>query len=274
MAGLSAYVRASHPEPTAAVTALATALAISAGRGAGAVAVAAAFLSGQLSVGWSNDWIDAERDRRAHRTDKPTARHEVSATSLRTAAVLAATACVPLSLAMGLRAGLLHLLAVAAAWGYNVRLKATALSWMPYAFAFGAVPSIITLGLPRHPWAPLWATTAGALLGVGAHLANVLPDIEADLADGIHGLPHRLGRPAAAALSAVLLLAATGALVFGPGPPGRVRVAALGLAFGVTVSGLLIGRRASSRAPFRAVLLVAALDVALLVASGSSLATG
>ncbi len=271
---MSAYLRACHPEPTAAVTALATALAVSAGRGLGSLAVAGAFLSGQLSVGWSNDWIDAERDGRAHRSDKPTARHEVSATSLRSAALLAAAACVPLSLAMGLWAGLLHLLAVAAAWLYNARLKATVLSWAPYALAFGAVPSIITLGLPGHPWAPLWATVAGALLGVGAHLANVLPDIEADLAGGIRGLPHRLGRHRSSVLSALLLLAATGALVFGPGSPGIVRVAALGVAFGVTLAGLLIGREAASRAAFRGVLVVAAVDVGLLLASGSRLTSG
>ena len=54
MSGAGAYVRACHPEPTAAVTALATALALSAGRGAGSGWVAAAFVSGQLSVGWSN----------------------------------------------------------------------------------------------------------------------------------------------------------------------------------------------------------------------------
>ncbi|MEO6204205.1 MAG: UbiA family prenyltransferase [Mycobacteriales bacterium] len=272
MARISAYVRACHPEPTAAVTALATALALSAGRGLGSLAVAGAFLSGQLSVGWSNDWIDAERDRGAGRTDKPVARADVSASALRTAALVAVTACVPLSLAMGLGAGVLHLLAVAAAWGYNARLKATVLSWAPYALAFGAVPSIITLGLPGNPWAPAWATVAGALLGVGAHLANVLPDIEADLAHGIRGLPHRLGRSAASAVSVVLLLAATTSLVLGPGEPDLVRSSALGLAVVVSALGLYAGHRPGSHAVFRAVLVVAVVDVALLVASGSSLA--
>jgi 4-hydroxybenzoate polyprenyltransferase len=266
-----AFVQACHPEPTAAVTALATALAVSAGRGAGSGWVTAAFLSGQLSVGWSNDWIDADRDRRTGRTDKPVQRGEVSPGALRLAALSAATACIPLSLAMGRLAGLMHLIAVAAAWGYNVRLKSTWLSWAPYALAFGLVPSIVTLGLEDRPWAPWWATTAGALLGIGAHLANALPDLDDDAATGVRGLPHRLGRTGAAALSAVLLLAATSMLAVGPGRPRPLVAAALVAAVVVTGVGLALGRREGSRAPFRAVLVVAAVDVALLLARGAAL---
>jgi 4-hydroxybenzoate polyprenyltransferase len=70
-------VRASHPEPTAAVTAIATALAVSTGLGWRSLLVTAAFLTGQLSVGWSNDWIDAARDQRTGRPDKPVARGEL-----------------------------------------------------------------------------------------------------------------------------------------------------------------------------------------------------
>jgi 4-hydroxybenzoate polyprenyltransferase len=268
---VSALVQACHPEPSAAVTAIATALAVSAGRGASSAWVAGAFLSGQLSVGWSNDWIDADRDRRSARPDKPAARGEVAPEALRTAALLVATACVPLSLAMGALAGLVHLLAVAAAWGYNARLKSTVFSWLPYAFAFGLIPSIVTLGLPGSPWAPLWATAAGALLGVGAHLANVLPDLEDDAATGVRGLPHRLGADAAAALSAVLLLAATAVLAVGPGQPGPLGVGALVAAAVVTGIGLGRARRPGSRAAFRAAIVVAVLDVVLLLARGSSL---
>ena len=267
----AAFVQACHPEPTAAVTAIATALALSAGRGAASAVVAAAFLTGQLSVGWSNDWIDAERDRRTGRADKPVNRGQVSPEALRTAALIAVTLCVPLSFAMGRLAGLVHLVAVAAAWGYNLRLKSTPWSWAPYALAFGLVPSIITLGLAGEPWAPWWATAAGALLGVGAHLANVLPDLDDDAATGVYGLPHRLGAGRTAVLSAVLLLGATSMLAFGPGRPGPLVAAALGIATVVTAVGLALGRRPGSRAPFRAVLVVAAVDVALLLARGSSL---
>ncbi len=265
-------VRASHPEPTAAVTAIATALAVSSGLGLRSLWVTAAFLTGQLSVGWSNDWIDAARDARTGRDDKPVARGELAPATVRTAALTAVALCVPLSLAMGLAPGLLHLAAVAAAWSYNARLKATVLSWAPYAFAFGAVPSIVTLG--RGQLAPWWAGVAGALLGVGAHLCNVLPDLEEDVAQGIRGLPHRLGPVRSAALAAVLLLAASAVLSFGPGDPGLLALLAVAVAAAVTAGGLVRARRPGSRDAFRAAIVVAAVCVALLVARGAALVPG
>ena len=268
-------VRASHPEPTVAVTAIATALAVSSGLGARSLLVAAAFLTGQLSVGWSNDWIDAARDARNGRTDKPVGQGRLSPSTVRTAALLAVGLCVPLSLALGLRAGLLHLAAVGAAWSYNARLKATAASWVPYALAFGAVPSIVVLALPGGGAAPWWATAAGALLGVGAHLCNALPDLEEDLAQGVRGLPHRLGPARSAAGAAVLLLTAAAVLAWGPsGGAGPLAVLAVVVSAVVTGAGLARSRRPGSRDAFRAAMVVAVLSVALLVARGAVLATG
>jgi 4-hydroxybenzoate polyprenyltransferase len=268
-------VRASHPEPTVAVTAIATALAAAAGLGARSLWVAAAFLTGQLSVGWSNDWIDAARDTRTGRTDKPVVQGDVPASTVRTAALVAAALCVPLSLALGVRAGLLHLAAVAAAWAYNARLKATALSWLPYALAFGAIPSIVVLALPGAGTAPAWATAGGALLGVGAHLCNALPDLDEDLAQGVRGLPHRLGARRSAALAAALLLAAATVLALGPpGRPGPAALAAVVLSGAVTAAGLARARRPGSRDAFRAAIVVAVVCVALLVARGAALAAG
>ena len=177
----------------------------------------------------------------------------------------------PLSLLMGTWAGAAHLVAVASAWLYNARLKSTVLSFAPYALSFGLVPSVVTLGLPGHPWAPWWATAAGALLGVGAHGANVLPDLEDDAATGVRGLPHRLGRPATTALSGLALVGATVLLATGPGTTkvGVLAVAASVVVFGV---GLFLGRRPGSRAAFLSVLVVAGLDVGLLLLRGSSLA--
>ncbi len=269
----AALVRASHPEPTVAVTAIATALAVSSGVGSRSLWVAAAFLTGQLSVGWSNDWIDAARDARNRRADKPVGQGRLSVATVRAAALTALGSCVPLSLAMGLGAGLLHLAAVAAAWSYNARLKATALSFLPYALAFGAVPSIVVLALPGTALAPAWATAAGALLGVGAHLCNALPDLDEDLAQGVRGLPHRLGPRRSAACAAVLLLTAAVVLAVGPpGPPGLPALVAVALSVLVTVVGLARSRREGSRDAFLAAIVVAALSVGLLVARGAVLA--
>ncbi len=267
MPRVAPLVKACHPEPTLAVTALATALALSTGRGLGALAVAAAFLSGQLSIGWSNDWVDAARDTAVSRADKPVARGELGEGTVRAAALLALTACVPLSLLMGTAAGAAHLVAVASAWQYNARLKATVLSFAPYAVSFGLVPSIVVLGLPGRPVAPVWATAGGALLGVGAHFANVLPDLADDAATGVRGLPQRLGRRRATLVAGLSLLLATVALA--RGPFGAVAVVVAGAVF---TGGVVRARRPGSRAAFKAVLVVAAVDVGLLLLRGASLA--
>ncbi|MGZ6792345.1 MAG: UbiA family prenyltransferase, partial [Mycobacteriales bacterium] len=91
MRTLLRLVRACPPEPTAAVTALTALLA--SGVGASPWRVGAAFLSGQLSVGWSNDWVDAHRDLAVGRADKPVVQGLPVAT-VRRAALLALVACV------------------------------------------------------------------------------------------------------------------------------------------------------------------------------------
>ena len=270
MSTVAALTRACHPEPTLAVTGIAAALAH--GAGAPVPAVAAAFLSGQLTTGWSNDWIDRERDRRTGRTDKPVATGRLGAGTLAVAALAAGAACVPLSLRLGARPGLAHLAAVASALSYNAGLKATALSFAPYAVSFGLLPQVVALAAPGGRTAPGWASAAGALLGVGAHLANALPDLEDDLTTGVRGLPHRLGRGPSTVLMGGLLLTATGVLAHGPGDPGRLGAAALGVAATLTAGGLLHGRRPGSRAAFLAAVAVAVVDVALLVARGAALA--
>jgi 4-hydroxybenzoate polyprenyltransferase len=268
-----ALVRACHPGPCAAVTVTATVLSAAAGRSpAGCVLVAATVLTGQLSVGWCNDTVDRERDRTAGRRDKPVALGLVSARTTGTAAGLALAACVPLSLANGVWAGLVHLVAVACAWAYDLGVKRTVASWVPYAVSFGLLPAFVTLGLPGHPLPPAWATTASALLGVGAHLANVLPDLDDDLATGVHGLPQQLGRRRSRVLATAVLVAASGVLAVGPpGPPGPAGWLGLAAAAAVAVAGVAGPGRDRSRAPFLAAVAVAGIGVALLVLRGSAL---
>ncbi|MFF7159691.1 UbiA family prenyltransferase [Streptomyces sp. NPDC008139] len=265
---------AAHPAPAGAVTALVTALAAASGRDAhGCLLVALAVLAGQLSVGWSNDRIDLRRDVAAERGDKPLVTGTVQARTVGAAAVCALALCVPLSLASGLLAGTAHLVGVAAAWSYNLGVKATILSWLPYALAFGLLPAFVALGLPGHPWPPLWLTAAGALLGAGAHFTNVLPDIETDLAAGIRGLPQLLGRQASRSVAALALLAASVVLVLGPpGTPDTAGWAGLAVTGTLALATALpLGTRSRSRLPFLTTLALAAVDVTLLLLRGSSL---
>ncbi|MFF9851126.1 UbiA family prenyltransferase [Streptomyces litmocidini] len=266
-------LRASHPVPAATVTVLAALLAAASGLdvapAAGAVAAVAA---GQLSIGWCNDRLDLRRDRAAGRRDKPLATGAARPGTVGTAACVALLVCVPLSLGCGLLAGAVHLGCVAAGWTYNLWLKRTVLSWLPYAVAFGLLPAFLTLTLPGRPWPPLWLTVAAALLGTGAHFANVLPDIEDDLVGGVRGLPQRMGRRGSTASAAALALASC--VILTAGPTGRVSPAGAGL-ISVTLALCVVAVAGPpalmrGRVPFVAVLAMAGLDAALLVLAGSA----
>jgi 4-hydroxybenzoate polyprenyltransferase len=266
---------ASHAGPTAVVTVLAGFFAVGVGSGAGTTAlVTAAVLSGQLSVGWSNDWLDARRDLAVDRADKPVVAGLVSVRQVHAAALAAAAACVVLSLATGLVAGLVHLVAVASAWSYNAWLKSTVWSWAPYAVSFGLLPLFVVLASPGERVAAPWAMTATALLGVGAHVANTLPDLEDDRATGVRGLPHRLGRTGASVLAPAVLVTAVGVVVLGPpGPPTAVAWVAGAVAVVLAVSaGVVAVRRTTSRLPFALSMAVAAVCAVLLVLAGPDVA--
>ncbi len=271
-------VAASHPGPTAVVTTLSAVLLAGAGATAGRGLLATgAVLAGQLSIGWSNDWIDARRDASIGRYDKPVVSGDVSVRLLRSAAWAAAAVCAVLSLATGVLPGLVHLVAVASAWAYNVRLKDSVWSWLPYAVSFGLLPAFLTLTLPSRPLPAAWAVGCAALLGVGAHVANVLPDLEADAETGVRGLPHRLGRRASGVVAPVVLVAgvATGVLgtLHAPGGLPELGVLAVGVVAALLAvdAGLVAFARPRSRTPFALSMAVAALCVLLLVASGPAL---
>jgi len=264
---------ACHTGPTVVVTALSAAVAVAVGAPAPTVVVVVvSVLLGQLSIGWSNDWIDAPRDLAVGRPDKPVVRGLVDVGTLRVAAIGAVVAGAGLPFLLGPAAGAAHLVVVASGWLYNTRLKSTVWSWVPYAAAFGALPAFVVLALPGDTVPAPWVVAVGALLGVGAHLANVLPDLDDDAATGVRGLPHVLGRRATGVLAPVLLAAgAATAVLAPPGPPGAGAVV-VGVLAGVVggVAGVLGLVRPASRLPFTLAMAVAALCVLALVASGDA----
>jgi 4-hydroxybenzoate polyprenyltransferase len=269
-----ALAQSCHPLPSVAVTALSAGLAgladLPLTRG---ITLTAAVLAGQLSIGWSNDYLDAERDRAVHRSGKPVAAGAVTPRAARTAAAVALILAIALSAVLGWPGGAAALVIVACGWLYNLGLKATALSWLPYAIAFGTLPAVATLSASPPRWPAAWALTAGSLLGVAAHLANVLPDLGEDVATGVRGLPHRLGTKGTALASAAVLLAASTVILFGPGgQPGRWRWA--GYVGAVLVAGTAAAsayRDPSSRRFFLATILIAALDLVFFAVSGTRL---
>jgi 4-hydroxybenzoate polyprenyltransferase len=157
------------------------------------------------------------------------------------------------------------LLVVGSGQAYNLGLKATVLSWVPYAVAFGSLPAVASLAGDDPVWPPWWMAAAGASLGVGAHVLNALPDLADDLRTGVRGFPHRLGERTGRFVAAGLLVAASLLAALGPaGAPAPWVWGALALVAGLAVL-TLTGR---GRGPFRAALGIALLDVVLLVGAG------
>ncbi|NYE38436.1 4-hydroxybenzoate polyprenyltransferase [Nocardioides cavernae] len=248
-----------HPGPALAVTVLAALLARAQGLDlATSALLVSAVLAGQLTVGWSNDLVDLRRDRAAGRTDKPLVTGAVSVAAVRVACALAVVACVVLSLALGVLPGLLHLGCVASAWAYNLGLKSTWWSWLPYALSFGGLTGVVSLADGQAP--PWWWPAGAALLGVGAHLLNVLPDLDDDAATGVRGLPHRLGPDRIAPVAAAVLAAASVVVLVGAAPPAPVTAAVAVVV--VALTALVV--RGRGRAPFVAAVAVALVDAVIL----------
>jgi len=268
-----ALLIASHPGPSLAITALTTLLAAQAApHGTGPILVAPAMLAGQLSIGWANDACDAKRDAAAGRTDKPVATGAISVRAVWIAAVTALAASLAMSLAISVATAIIDAVMLAAGWAYNLGLKSTLWSGVMYLTGFGLIPAYAASTLPGHP-APRWpATAAAGLVGLGAHFANVLPDLAGDRATGVNGLPQqvaaRWGAGAVRAIALVLLLSASVLLV----------LAASGSRRWVAVAGLCAAAllavacgRGSGRLPFLAAIGIAAIDVVLFTAAGETL---
>jgi 4-hydroxybenzoate polyprenyltransferase len=266
---MRALVITSHPGPSLAITAMASLLAAQAApHGIGPVLTAPAMLAGQLSVGWSNDAFDAARDAAAGRTDKPIATGAISKRAVWTAAFIALAASLAMSLAISVATLVITVVIVGAAWAYNAGLKSTLASGLMYIAGFGPIPAYATSTLPGHPL-PRWQVTgAAAAIGLGAHFANVLPDLAGDMATGVKGLPQqvasRWGSGAVRACALVLLLGAS-VLLLVAASPDRRWVAAIGLAAAAVLA--LVAARASGRLPFLAAILIAGIDVVLFVAA-------
>nr|WP_198426073.1 UbiA family prenyltransferase [Microbacterium ureisolvens] len=268
----------SHPGPTLVVTALAFALGVATGLEPWRLALlTASVFAGQLSVGISNDALDAERDRAVGRADKPIARGDVSVRVAWTAALGLLAVALVLSAPLGWRMLAAHALVLGSAWSYNAGLKSTPWSIVPFLVSFGLFPSLATLSAPEPAFAAGWGWIAGAVLGAAVHLTNVLPDLDDDARTGVRGLPHRLGPRVSAILAAAGVLGGAVAVLLGAAGGDLAAVTAVSWIFFVAVVAVAVATawlaiaRPPTRLLFRLVMLAALLLAAQLVASGGAI---
>jgi 4-hydroxybenzoate polyprenyltransferase len=263
---LKALFHTCHPLPSLAVTGMFAALIVRAApSGIGPAAAIPAVLLGEMSIGWSNDYFDAARDAMAGRTDKPIVSGAIAQRTVLIAGIVAVAASVVLAFSINAACGTVDLIQMAAGWFYNAGLKITPVSGLAYAVGFGLIPEFATSTAPGVPAARPSIVIAAALLGVGGHLANALPDLDGDRIAGVRGLPNvladRFGAGAVRIIAVLLLLGASGFLAFSGSP---------WLWLGFTLSAVLawLGLSADGRAPFFAALAIAGIDVAMFVLGG------
>ena len=212
--------QASHFGPTLIVTAIAFAFGNYYWWEGTAYIIAITVALGQLVVGWSNDLYDYKDDLAHGRSNKRLVSGLITPQYL----TKWLRFMVPFSFIanllgpLGVKGGLIYLFGVGMGVSYNFYFKSTSLSPLPYALAFAALVSSIVLATDRVP--PLWLIAAGSLLGIAAHFANVLKDLDEDLESGIKGLPQMLGKFYSRLIVSGLLVLTTVLLhLVNPNPP-------------------------------------------------------
>jgi 4-hydroxybenzoate polyprenyltransferase len=207
------------------------------------------------------------------RSDKPTVTGTIRVTVVRTAAFIAVAATVLLSVFLGPWAVAVNLVCVAGGWAYNLGLKSTAFSVVPYIVTFGLLPALATVAGPVPQAPAAWVIGVGALLGVAAHFTNVLPDLRDDSRTGIRGLPHRVGATASGIIAFSCLAASALLLALGPGlPPEPVLIVGLCAGVAIAVLGIVLtARHTTTRLLMRLIMAGALIDVVMLVLAGQSL---
>ncbi len=176
---------------------LAAAAAISGRPGREAGLVFATVLVGQTILGWHNDLVDRDRDRRHDRPGKPVAQGLLDPGTVWFALLCAVLLVVPLSVSTGVRAGLFYLASLGVGMLANLVLRRGVLSWLPWAVSYALYPAYLSYG----GWGgadtgsapePVMVVLA-AFLGIGVHLLVSLWGLVPDNADGWRTLPLRLG---------------------------------------------------------------------------------
>jgi 4-hydroxybenzoate polyprenyltransferase len=221
----------------------------------------------QFSVGLSNDWLDYERDKLVGRKDKPIIRFEVSAKLVRNASLISAVNALVAATSLGWEVLLTMVAMLVVGWSYNIGLKSTALSALPYAVGFGIVPIFVTVSLETAQLPLWWFMLAAGLLGVAAHFANALPDLIDDRETGVRALPHILGQKVSAlAISGAAALASLLVVTQSASLNPVLAWVGFGLTMGLVIPASLLALRPKPpRVIFHLLIAASFINVVLLV---------
>ena len=210
LASLRAWLIAAHAFPLMAVMVLTALIALVSADGepdaSRLVALLVAMLASQLAIGWSNDYLDREVDA-LHQPWKPIVRGDIDAAKMPFAIFCALVVSLAAGVTLGWLPLLLLVVGTSAGLVYNLWLKASRFSALPYLVALGVLPPFVWTALDVYEDDFLGLYLVATPLALAAHLANVLPDVESDRDQGRQTLAVALGVARSLLVLAVCLLA-------------------------------------------------------------------
>jgi 4-hydroxybenzoate polyprenyltransferase len=245
MARLAGLVRLVHPFPSLLDGLVSGAVALLAGAAPEqALRIGLAMTALQFGIGATNDIVDAPRDA-GHKPGKPIPAGVISPPLARAVALASFGVGLVLALPSGTPTLVLAGLVIGIGLAYDLVLKGTAWSWLPFAVgipilpvfgwigATGSLPSVFALLVPV-------AVAAGAALAI----ANGLADVERDQAAGVSSIATALGAPRGWAIQAGIVVACVAtaivsAAILGASPGQVVLIALAGC---LPIAGAGIGR--------------------------------
>lgn len=159
----------------------------------------------QFSISALNEYADAELDARAGRM-RPIVVDLLNRKAAVLLAVVFGLVAIGLSgVAFGVVPTLLTVAGLACGWGYDIWLKPTPLSFLPFATAFPLLPIWVGVLAHRPATSFIPVILGGVPLAVGIHLADAIPDRDNDRHAGLNNLAVGLGRPLGEVAAATLV---------------------------------------------------------------------
>jgi 4-hydroxybenzoate polyprenyltransferase len=212
-----------HPGPSLLVTLVFVAIAGLAGRrvpdATRILQLVGTMLPIQLCIGVVNDVVDLPADAVAQ-PYKPLARGVIGRSTATWIGAVLGVAGLGVAATINLATLGLAAAALGAGLAYDLGLRRTALSWVPWWGGMAVLPLAAYASAGAIPARLLIVIPLSALIAVGLHLANAQPDIDADRLAGVRSFPVIVGAGAArwagpATLAAAGLLALVMAIPLG-----------------------------------------------------------
>ncbi len=202
----------------------------------------------QFGIGATNDVVDAPRDA-GHKLGKPIPAGLISQSLARATAVASFGFGLLLAIPSGAPTALLAVVVIGIGLAYDLRLKGTGWSWLPFAVGIPILPVFGWLGA-TGTLPPAFALLVPIAVAAGAALAiaNALADVERDRAAGVSSIATALGASRAWAIQAGIIVAVVGiaiasAALFGASTNQVLLVALLG---SLPICGAALGRSGGS----------------------------